>query len=82
MGVTLLGFFIVCLCSNFVLSEFCEMVLSVLSSLAISLLKKRELDALLYLCCDCLCSVSLPHNAMGWSAVCDCGFSWSYSLTF
>ena len=26
--------------------------------------------------------VSLPHGAMGWSAVCDCGVvSWSYLLT-
>ena len=22
--------------------------------------------------CDCQCSVSLPHGAVGWSAVCDC----------
>ena len=34
----------------------------------------------LCLCCACLCSVSLPRGAMGWSAVCDCGISWSYSL--
>ena len=27
-------------------------------------------------------SVALPHGAVGWSAVCDCGISWSYSLTF
>ena len=25
--------------------------------------------------------VALPHGAMGLSAVCDCGISWSYSLT-
>ena len=24
--------------------------------------------------------MSLPHGAVGWSAVCDCGTSWSYSL--
>ena len=23
--------------------------------------------------CYCKCSVALPHGAMGWSAVCDCG---------
>ena len=23
--------------------------------------------------CDCKCSVALPHNAVGWSAACDCG---------
>ena len=32
--------------------------------------------------CDCKCSVALPHGAVGWSAVCDCGISWSYALTF
>ena len=24
----------------------------------------------------------LPHGAMSWPALCDFGFSWSYSLTF
>ena len=24
----------------------------------------------------------LSHGAVGWSTVCDCGISWSYSLTF
>ena len=28
------------------------------------------------------CSVALPHGAMGWLAVCDCGISGSYSLAF
>ena len=32
--------------------------------------------------CYYKCSVALPRDAMGWSAVCDCGISWSYSLTF
>ena len=27
------------------------------------------------------CFVALPRGAMGLSAVCDCGISWSYSLT-
>ena len=27
---------------------------------------------------DCKCS----HGAVGWSAVCDCGISWPYSLFF
>ena len=27
------------------------------------------------------CWAALPHGAMGLSAVCDCGISWSYSLT-
>ena len=26
-------------------------------------------------------SKSLPHGAVGWSEVCDCGISWSYLLT-
>ena len=25
--------------------------------------------------CDCWRSVALPHGAVGWSAVCDCGIS-------
>ena len=27
--------------------------------------------------CHFICSVALPHGAMGWSAVCDSGISWS-----
>ena len=30
----------------------------------------------------CICSVAIPHGAVGWSVVCDCGIFWSYSLTF
>ena len=30
--------------------------------------------------CYCKCPVALPHGAVGWSAVCDCGISWSSSL--
>ena len=30
--------------------------------------------------CGCLCSVTLPYGAVGWSAMYDCGISWSYSL--
>ena len=25
---------------------------------------------------------TLPHGAMGWPAVCDCGISWPYSIIF
>ena len=32
--------------------------------------------------CYYKCSVDLPHAAVCWSAVRDCGISWSYSLTF
>ena len=30
--------------------------------------------------CDCSCSVSLPHNAVGWAVVYDCDVLWSYLL--
>ena len=47
------------------------------SSFAIILMTKRELVALLLLSFECLvkCSVALPHGALSWSAVCDCGIS-------
>ena len=61
-------------------SLFYVVVLGVTSSLAIILLKKSELVAILY--CGCLCSVSLPHCAIGWSAFCDCGNSYSYPFAF
>ena len=32
--------------------------------------------------CDCYCSVALSYGVVGWSAVCDCGISLSYSLAF
>ena len=32
--------------------------------------------------CDSQCSVALPHGAVAWSAVCDCGISCLYSLAF
>ena len=63
-------------------SLFSGVVLDVLSSLTIFLLAKRELIALLKLCCGFLCSVSLPHGTMDWPVACDCGISWSYALTF
>ena len=30
----------------------------------------------------CYSSLPLFHSAMGWSVVCDCGISWSYSHAF
>ena len=30
----------------------------------------------------CYCSVTQPRDAVGFSAVCDCGISWSYTLMF
>ena len=32
--------------------------------------------------CYCKCPVALPHGTVGWSAVCECRISWSYSITF
>ena len=32
------------------------------------------------LSCGCYHDLPLPHRAVGWSAVCDCISSWSYSL--
>ena len=55
-----------CVCAVCVGSLFYGFVLDALSSLAISLLTKSY---------GCLCSVSLPSGAMGWSAVCDCSIS-------
>ena len=34
----------------------------------------------MYSCCGF--SVALPHGAVGWSAVCDCGIPSLHSLTF
>ena len=46
---------------------------------AISLIRKRELVALLllyfWMSCYCKYSVALSHSAVGWSTVCDCGIS-------
>ena len=49
-------------------SLFCCTLLYVHSSIAIILMGKRELDALLN-----LSSLALPRGAMGLSVVCDCG---------
>ena len=56
-------------------------LLCVHSSFAIILKRKRKLVALLLLSyrCTVYCyykySVALPHGAVGWTAVCDCGIS-------
>ena len=73
-------FFVVApiVCGSFEL--FCSVTFSVLSSLVMLLFRKKELVASLLLCCGYLCSVSLPHGAVSWSAV--CSIFWSYSLTF
>ena len=72
-----LCWFLFCFGMHYVLS-FC--------SFAIILTRKRELVDLLllsfWMSCFCKCQVALPHGAMGWSAVCDCGIDLSYSLIF
>ena len=59
------------------LSLFGYVLLCVHSSFAIILTGKRMLVALLLLSykmyCYYKCSVALPHGAVSWSAVCDCG---------
>ena len=30
----------------------------------------------------CYCHLPLPHGAVGWSVVCKCVISWSYSVAF
>ena len=68
-------------------SLFCYAVLNFLSSFAVTMYLIGEVRAgcftliVFLLLCGCLCSVSLPHGAVGWSAVCECGISWSYLLT-
>ena len=60
------------------LSLFRYAFLCVHSSFAIILERKRKLVALLLLSYRYIvtkCSVALPHGAVGWFAVCDCGIS-------
>ena len=47
------------------MSLFCGVAFGVLSILAIILLRKRKLVALLYLCCSYLYFTSLPYGAAG-----------------
>ena len=60
-------------------------LLSVLFSFVIILKRKRAgcfAFIVLRMSCYCKCFVALPPDGVGWSAVCDCGISFSYSLTF
>ena len=63
-----------------VCSMFCCALLFVLSSFAIILSDGEERAGCFTLCvflvyCGCYCSGALPHDNVGWSAVCDCGIS-------
>ena len=65
-------------------SMFCCALLCVHSSFVIISMEKRELIALLCLFVFLVsrdCCVAFPHDTTGLSAVCDCGISYSYSLT-
>ena len=57
------------------MSLFCNALLCDHSSCASILKRKRKLVALLLMYCYYKCFVALPHGAVGWSAVCDCGIS-------
>ena len=61
------------------LSAFCYALLCVHSSFAISLKWKKKTCCfaiiVLQMFCYFECPMALPHGAMGWSAVCDCGIS-------
>ena len=59
----------------------CDVALGVLSSFTIILLRKRELVAYMHCVVAVLFCVS-SSRCHGWSAVCECGVFWSYSLTF
>ena len=59
---------------------FCCALLCVLSSFVIILKRKRERAGcfafiVLRMSCYCKWSVTPPHGAVVWSAVCDCGIS-------
>ena len=59
------------------LSLFCYALRYVYSKYIIILTRMRELITLLvfWMSCYCKCFVALPHDAVGRSAVCDCGIS-------
>ena len=39
-------------------------------------------NIVLQMYCNYKCSVALPHGAVGWTAVCDCGITLLYSPNF
>ena len=66
------------------LSLFCYALLCGVSCFAIILKRKRKLVALLLLSYRCILTINVLwlflNGAVGCSAVCDCGISWSCSL--
>ena len=64
--------------SNDITNIFVKSIIA--QKIAIILMGKRELIALLNLSSCCI--VMVERSSSRCSAVCDCGISWSYSLTF
>ena len=58
-------------------SMFCCILVCVLSRFSIILMGERKMAVLLWFVflVSCKCYVALPHGAVGWSAVFDCGIS-------
>ena len=60
--------------------------LSVVTSLAIILMRKKGTGYsacfVFLISCHYYCYMTLPRDSVSLSAVCDCGVSWPYSLTF
>ena len=66
----------VCVFGHLCLSLFWYALLCVLSRVPI-ILKRKIVFIVSSMSCHFICSVALPHGAMGLSAVCDSGISWS-----
>ena len=63
------------------MSLFCYALPFVNTSFAVILKRKRKLVAFLLLSYRCKNDLWLPYGAVAGFAVCNCGISWSYSLT-
>ena len=73
----------ICMCVLFCIRPlFLNIILSILSSLAISLLRKSELSALLLLwsCCPVAIYVLCLSWCLGSSVICNCGIFWTCSV--
>ena len=62
------------------LSDLAGRTVSSLSTFAKHLAEEER--ALIVILLSCSSSLFLPRGILGWSAVCDCGISSSYSLSF
>ena len=84
-------FIVYCCCESFVFGTCfvmkCLVPILVLQSSRGRIEREREKAGcftliVFLLSCDYSCSLALPHDAVGWSAVYECGIFWSYSHTF